>query len=76
MSTAPVTVPVPAAAAAPSDVLASKVQKHVDGLYAKIAKLQADNAGLKAQLAATKASGSRIRRIPKKPAAAAEPPAQ
>lgn len=71
MSTAPVNTPVAPAsgpASGPADILASKVQKHVDGLHAKIAKLQADNVALKSQLAATKASGSRIRRIPKKPA--------
>ena len=69
MSSSPVTAPVASAAPSATDVLATKVQKHVDGLHAKIAKLQADNAALKAQLAATKTSASRIRRIPKKPAA-------
>lgn len=68
-SPVPTSAPAAAPAAAGSDILASKVQKHVDGLHAKIAKLQSDNAALKAQLAATKASGSRIRRIPKKAAA-------
>lgn len=53
------------------EALASKVQKHVDSLYAKIQKLTDENASLKAQLHEAKASNSRIRRIPKKPTAAA-----
>ena len=57
------------------EALAAKVQKHVDSLYAKIQKLTDENAGLKAQLHEAKASNSRIRRIPKKPAAAAPTPA-
>lgn len=66
----------PVAAAAPAvngnpaskaiDSVATKVQKHVDGLNAKIEKLAAENAALKAQLHAAKASNSRIRRIPKR----------
>lgn len=53
------------------ETLATKVQKHVDALHAKIQKLTDENAGLKAQLHEARASNSRIRRIPKKPAAAA-----
>lgn len=64
MSTAP--APVTAPATGSCDVLAAKVQKHVDGLHAKIAKLQAENAALKSSLAAARSSNSRIRRIPKK----------
>lgn len=63
----------PAAAPAPArgqDLLASKVQKHIDGLYAKLAKKDEENAALRAKLAAKNAAGSRISRIPKKPAAA------
>lgn len=56
----------PAVAAKSVETLASKVQKHVDGLHAKIAKLTEENAALKAQLHAARASNSRIRRIPKK----------
>ena len=62
----------PAAAAAPkgAEALATKVQKHVDALHAKIQKLTEENAALKSQLAEARSSNSRIRRIPKKPAAA------
>jgi hypothetical protein len=71
-SAAPAPVAAPAAAAAPArDVLASKVQKHVDSLHAKIEKLTAENAALKGQLHEARAAGSRIRRIPKPAAAAA-----
>lgn len=65
------TAPAPVAAAKTPETLASKVQKHVDSLQAKIQKLAEDNAALKAQLAEAKSSNSRIRRIPKKPAAEA-----
>lgn len=65
--------PAPTAATKTAESVAAKVQKHVDGLHAKISKLAADNAALKAQLHEAKASNSRIRRIPKKPAAAAAP---
>lgn len=60
----------PAAPAAPKvpETLATKVQKHMDVLHAKIQKLSDDNATLKAQLHEAKTSNSRIRRIPKKPA--------
>ena len=68
-ATAPATTAAPASAAAGAfDVVASRVQKSIDALNAKIAKLQADNAALKSQLAAAKSSNSRIRRIPKKAA--------
>ncbi len=63
---APVAAAPAAAAAKPAETLATKVQKHVDGLQAKIAKLTEENAALKAQLHAARASNSRIRRIPKK----------
>lgn len=72
---APVTTPAPASAAVSAckgaEALAIKVQKHVDTLHAKIHKLTEENASLKAQLHEAKASNSRIRRIPKKGAAAA-----
>lgn len=55
-----------AAKVTPFDSVAAKVQKHVDGLNAKIEKLTSENAALKTQLHAAKASNSRIRRIPKK----------
>lgn len=72
VTTAPVTAATAAAACAKgAEALAVKVQKHVDSLHAKIQKLTEDNAALKAQLHEAKASNSRIRRIPKKPAAAA-----
>jgi regulator of replication initiation timing len=66
------TAPVAPAAAAPkaAETLASKVQKHVDSLHAKIQKLLEENAALKAQLHEARSSNSRIRRIPKKPSAA------
>jgi len=71
---APATAPVPAPTALPvakgAEALASKVQKYVDSLQAKIQRLTEENASLKAQLHEAKASNSRIRRIPKKPAAA------
>ena len=75
MSTAPVTpaAVTPAPAAAPkgaAEALAVKVQKHVDSLHAKIQRLADENASLKTQLHEAKASNSRIRRIPKKAAAA------
>jgi hypothetical protein len=65
--------PQPAVAAA--DPVVSRVQKHVDLLRAKHDKLAAENARLKAALAEAKTSGSRIRRIPKKPAAPTTPTA-
>lgn len=69
MSSPTASTPAPAAAATKTvESVAAKVQKHVDGLHAKIQKLAADNAALKAQLHEAKASNSRIRRIPKKPA--------
>ncbi len=64
----------PAAAPAPNkpDAVLSRVQKHVDALKAKHDKLSAENARLKAALAEARTAGSRIRRIPKKPADAAD----
>lgn len=50
----------------------SRVQKLIEALKAKNCKLAEENARLKTQIAELKASNSRIRRIPKKPAAAAE----
>lgn len=58
----------PAAARVP-ETLATKVQKHVDSLHAKIAKLTEDNAALKTALQEARSSNSRIRRIPKRPVA-------
>lgn len=72
---APAAAPVAAAPAKIAETLATKVQKHVDALQAKIQKLTEENAGLKAALHEARSSNSRIRRIPKKPAAA-EPTAQ
>jgi cell division septum initiation protein DivIVA len=54
-----------------TDVVVSRVQKHIDTLKTKTGKLAEENSRLKQQLADLKASHSRIRRIPKKPAAAA-----
>lgn len=65
-------VPVTASATSKTETLAGKVQKHVDALHAKIQKLTEDNAALKAQLHEARASNSRIRRIPKKDAPAAQ----
>ena len=53
-----------------TDVVVSRVQKHIDTLKTKTGKLAEENSRLKQQLADLKASHSRIRRIPKKPAAA------
>lgn len=55
--------------------IANRVQKHVDALQARIERLDGENATLKAQLRELKASNSRIRRIPKKPAGDAPVPA-
>ena len=52
-----------------TDSLVSRVQKHIEGLKARNGKLADENARLKQQLAELKASTSRIRRIPRKPAA-------
>lgn len=51
-----------------TDSLVSRVQKHIDGLKVKNTKLAEENSRLKQQLSEAKASHSRIRRIPKKPA--------
>lgn len=48
------------------DTIVTKVQKHVDTLKAKNAKLADENARLKAQLTSAKQINSRIRRIAKK----------
>ncbi len=64
-SAATTTTPTPATSKV-IDSVATKVQKHVDSLNAKIDKLTAENAALKAQLHEAKASNSRIRRIPKR----------
>lgn len=58
-----------------TDSLFSRMRKHVDALNAKLGKLTDENARLKQQLAELKASTSRIRRIPRKGAAASEQPA-
>lgn len=65
MSSTPTPTPAPKVLA-PTEVLAAKVQRHVDQLHAKIQKLTEENAALKAQVHEAKASNSRIRRIPKK----------
>ncbi len=75
MSTATAPTPATTSAKGAAEALAVKVQKHVDGLHAKIQRLTEENAALKAQLHEAKASNSRIRRIPKKPAAAPAAPA-
>lgn len=49
-----------------SDTILSRVQKHIEALKIKNAKLVEENARLKQQLTDLKASHSRIRRIPKK----------
>jgi cell division protein FtsB len=59
-----------------SDTAISRVQKVIDALKAKNGKLADENARLKQQLADLKASNSRIRRIPKKPADAPAAEAQ
>ena len=52
-----------------TDSLVSRVQKHIEALKARNNKLVEENARLKTQLAELKATTSRIRRIPRKPAA-------
>lgn len=59
-----------------TDSLVSRVQKHIDALKARNGKLTEENARLKQQVAELRASASRIRRIPRKPAAAAPAAAQ
>ena len=55
----------------PMDTVVTKIQKHVDTLKAKNAKLAEENAKLKANLQQAKQMNSRIRRIAKKPNAEA-----
>lgn len=57
-----------------TDSLIGRVQKHIESLKVKTTKLAEENARLKQQLAESKASNSRIRRIPKKPAATTPAP--
>lgn len=59
-----------------TDSLVSRVQKHIDALKARNSKLADENARLKQQLGELRASTSRIRRIPRKPAPAADAAAQ
>lgn len=66
MSSPAATTAAATAAATGPTTLATRVQKHVDSLLAKIAKLTEENAALRAQLHEARASNSRIRRIPKK----------
>jgi regulator of replication initiation timing len=72
MSAAPETVPetAPVSAEPCIDAIVGKVQRHLDQLKAKNAKLAEDNQKLKQQLAEARSSNSRVARIPrKKPAA-------
>lgn len=55
------------------DAIVTKIQKHVDTLKTKNAKLAEENAKLKANLTAAKQVNSRIRRIAKKPTATTAP---
>jgi hypothetical protein len=72
MSTPETPVPATAATAVASgQSVLTKVQRHIDLLKGKNSKLAEENAKLKAALASAKVAGSRIRRIPKKDAAAA-----
>lgn len=68
-STTPTSAPAVDAAAPAAGIDSSllKAQKTLDGLKAKNAKLQDENAKLKQQLAEQRTRGSRIRSIPKKP---------
>lgn len=54
-----------------ADVPIAKVQKYVDSLKTKITKLTEENARLKQRDSEKRSSNSRIRKIAKKPAAAA-----
>lgn len=54
------------------DSLVAKVEKHVEAYRAKIQKLQEENQRLKAALSQVRNVNSRVRRIPKKAAAATE----
>jgi hypothetical protein len=49
--------------------IVGKVAKHMDVLKVRCNKLAEENAKLKEQIAASKKLNSRVRRIPKKPAA-------
>jgi hypothetical protein len=60
-----------AAAPAPTESVLVKVQKYVDTLKAKNAKLLDENAKLRATVQELRSSHSRIRRIPKTAGAAA-----
>lgn len=71
----PVPATAAAAAAAAGQSVLTKVQRHIDQLKGKNSKLVEENAKLKTALASAKVAGSRIRRIPKKDAAAAPAPA-
>lgn len=51
-----------------SESIVAKVQKHLEQLKTRNAKLVQENAKLKAALVEAKSSHSRIRRIPKKTA--------
>ena len=53
--------------------IGSKVNRILDGLKTKNAKLAEDNRKLKEALAVAKSSGSRVRRIPKKKVEEAKP---
>lgn len=64
-------VAVAAAASGEIDAVLTKVQKHLDLLKGKNAKLQEENAKLRAALTEARAAHSRIRRIPKPAKAAA-----
>jgi SMC interacting uncharacterized protein involved in chromosome segregation len=57
------------------DPVAARVQKHVDALHAKNAKLKEENAKLKEQISGAKQLHSRVKKIPKKPAALKTPTA-
>jgi hypothetical protein len=66
MSTATAATPSSAAAVTPVDSVLYKVQKKIDTLEAKNAKLLEDNQRLKEALAQQRTRSSRIRTIPKK----------
>lgn len=75
MSAIAETAPVSAAVSKGFDLAVTKLQKQFEAKDATIRKQAAEIAALKAQLHEAKASNSRIRRIPKKAAAAVAEPA-
>lgn len=67
-----VEIPAPGAPDAATATLLARVHKYAAGKNAQLHKLLAENAALKAALAAERQANSRVRRIPKRAAAPVE----